>query len=276
MHLSRAPRRLLRGGISLALLCAAWAGPLQACTIFVLVDANRMLFCNNEDWFEPRVRIWFVPASGAKHGCAYVGFNDGWGQGGVNTAGLAYDWVGGFKIKWERRDQKSVQGNPSERMLETCATVDEAWAFFQRYWEPSFSTSKILVADRSGTSAVIQSRDGELRIVRAHDCRGFGANGRLVTKMLETTREPTLDTAATILRAAAQAGDGGTKYSNVYDLKTGDIYLFHPPTRPQPVKLNLVKELARGEHIYELARLPGQVTEPVRPLPWKPWWALWR
>jgi hypothetical protein len=24
--------------------------PVQACTIFVLTDANQTLFCNNEDW----------------------------------------------------------------------------------------------------------------------------------------------------------------------------------------------------------------------------------
>src|SRR5439155_25939388 len=29
------------------------AVPVQACTIFVLTDTNRVLFCNNEDWGTP-------------------------------------------------------------------------------------------------------------------------------------------------------------------------------------------------------------------------------
>jgi hypothetical protein len=51
----------------------------QACTIFVLTDTNRVLFCNNEDWANPMTRIWFVPAREGRYGCAFVGFDDGLG-----------------------------------------------------------------------------------------------------------------------------------------------------------------------------------------------------
>jgi hypothetical protein len=30
---------------------------VHACTIFVLIDTNRALFCNNEDWLITRTRI---------------------------------------------------------------------------------------------------------------------------------------------------------------------------------------------------------------------------
>lgn len=274
--LSRFPSlACLRVIVGLTVLAAG--ATLRACTIFVLVDDDRVLFCNNEDWSNPKVRIWFVPAAAGRQGCAYVGFDDGWGQGGVNTAGLAYDWVAGFELKWERKGQQGVAGNPAERMLESCATVDEAWAFFERHWEPGFSYAKILVADRTGASAVIQARDGELTIVRARDCRGFGYNGPMVTQMLETAREPTIETAALILRAAAQDGPFATKYSNVFDLKSGNIYLFHPPTRPSPVQLNLASELAKGAHFYDLPEIDAQMTQPVQPLPGrKRWWEFWR
>ena len=43
-------------------LCGFISVPVHACTIFVLTDTNRALFCNNEDWSNPRTRIWFVPA----------------------------------------------------------------------------------------------------------------------------------------------------------------------------------------------------------------------
>src|SRR6266404_3222582 len=105
---------------------------VQACTIFVLTDTNRALFCNNEDWSDFNTRIWFVPGKPGTNGCAYVGFTDGWAQGGLNTEGLAFDWVAGYKEKFDLDPKlKAVDGNSSARMLECCATVEEAIAFYQ-------------------------------------------------------------------------------------------------------------------------------------------------
>jgi hypothetical protein len=41
---------------SLSFACVS----VPACTIFVLTDTNRALFCNNEDWSNPKTRIWFI------------------------------------------------------------------------------------------------------------------------------------------------------------------------------------------------------------------------
>jgi hypothetical protein len=49
---------------------------VQACTIFVLTDTTRALFCNNEDWSNPKTRIWFMPAGDGYYGGVYVGFDD--------------------------------------------------------------------------------------------------------------------------------------------------------------------------------------------------------
>src|SRR5437868_12202922 len=97
-----------------------------ACTIFVLADGERALFFNNEDYSNPQTRIWFIPGGKDFFGCAFVGFDDGWGQGGVNSEGLAYDWVAGFEDKYEPSSKlKVARGHSSERMLESCQTVDE-------------------------------------------------------------------------------------------------------------------------------------------------------
>jgi hypothetical protein len=145
-HATRTPcverfRGALVKAVALALaLCAVAAPPARSCSIFVLTDGRRTLFCNNEDWSNPKTRIWFVPGAPGRHGCAYVGFDDDWAQGGVNTKGLAFDWVAGFKEKWPRDPKKAtVKGNSAQRMLETCATVEEAVAFYQKHYEESFS-----------------------------------------------------------------------------------------------------------------------------------------
>jgi len=99
----------------------------RGCTIFVLTDGERTLFFNNEDWSNPVSRVWFVPAPEGFHSCVYVGFENHGAEGGMNSAGLAFDWVAGFSETWTPyASMLPVGGRTSERMLESCATVEEA------------------------------------------------------------------------------------------------------------------------------------------------------
>jgi hypothetical protein len=249
----------------IAFLILGWA-PLHACTIFVLTDATRALFFNNEDWFNAATRLWFIPAGRDHLGCAYVGFDDGWAQGGLNTEGLAFDWVAGFKENYTPAPTlQAVRGNSSERMLESCATVDDAIAFYRTHREPSFSRGRIMVADRTGASAIIGARNGELHWVKLDRSRGYGWGRATVDQELAKSPEPTLANGAAILRACIQPGDGGTKYSNVFDLKSGDIFLF-PSPKDEHVTLNLAAELAKGSHYYDIPKIRAQLAQTPRSL----------
>lgn len=116
------------------MLCVVIALPASACTIFVLTDTNRVLFCNNEDGPSGETRIGFVPAGPKHYGAVYVGYDNGWAQGGLNTEGLAFDWVAGYKETWDTElSLPTVVRN--ERMLETCATVEEVVAFYRKHHE---------------------------------------------------------------------------------------------------------------------------------------------
>src|SRR5688500_8677741 len=66
-----------------------------SCTIFVLTDSKNTLFFNNEDFSNPNTRVWFVPGGSNYFGAVYVGFDNGWAQGGMNSEGLTFDWVAG-------------------------------------------------------------------------------------------------------------------------------------------------------------------------------------
>jgi len=245
--------------LALALLVVSTKSVL-ACTIFILTDETRALFCNNEDWFNPATRLWFIPAGHGHMGCAYIGFDNGWAQGGLNEKGLAFDWVAGVPEKYAIDPQlKPVRGNPSERMLESCATVEDAIAFYRTYLEPDFRRSRIMIADRTGASVVIGARNGKLHFDRQHRSRGFGWANRQLEQELAKSPEPTLAASSAILRACVQPGDGGTKYSNVFDLKSAEIVLFPDPRRNDPVRLTLAAELAKGGHYYEVRRIRDQL-----------------
>jgi hypothetical protein len=255
-------------GLFLAVFATAQAG---ACTIFVLTNGKQTLFCNNEDWSDPATFIWFKPGSGSRLGCAYVGFGNQWAQGGVNTAGLAFDWVAGFREKWSRDPKmKNVSGNTAERMLESCRTVDEAIAFYQNHWEPDLGRSWVLVADRSGASAIIGAKEGKLHVQRDTTCRGFGFGRRTLEKTLPQQPTPDVGRAFEILSETAQTGKYATKYACVYDLAAGEIFIEVAGSQAAPVKLVLTEELAKGRHIYELSRLSEQLSGPLkRPSRWK-------
>src|SRR5262249_39397108 len=243
-------------GVGLALAFIGFvAASAQACTIVVLTDGKRVLFCNNEDWSNPNTRIWFVPGVPGRHGGAYVGFDGGCVQGGLNTQGLAFDWVAGFKEQWGPDPKKQTpKGNPARRMLETCATVEEAMAFFEKHHEPAFAYGKMLVADRTGTSAVLGAREGRFHVEKKKESRVLTRGHRVerVGKMLARDPGPSLANAAQILRAARQEGKYATRYSNVFDLKSGAIFLFCFPDRDDAVQLNLAEELNKGGHYYDI------------------------
>jgi hypothetical protein len=108
--------------------CCVIAAPVFACTIFVLTDGTRTLFLNNEDWLNPRTRIWFAPAVTGHYGCAYVGFDDGYPQGGLNTKGVAFVWVAGYMEEWPpdpsmKRDNRTIVTARNSKMRPCCSTT---------------------------------------------------------------------------------------------------------------------------------------------------------
>ena len=251
-------------GLALA-FCALLSTQARACTIFVLTETNRALFCNNEDWSNPKTRIWFAPAGPKHYGCVYVGFDDGAAQGGLNTEGLAFDAVSGYNEVWKADPNLPIPSG-NQQFLETCATVEEAIAFYGGHQVPEFNSGKFLVADRTGASVIIGAKDGKFQVEKSNQCRGLGYGESTLNQMLARSSEPTVRNGAKILRACLQKGQYATKYSNIFDLKSGDIFLFPAPTKDDAVKLNLTEELKKGGHYYDMAQIREQLNQSPRPL----------
>jgi len=267
---------LLRN-LGLSGLLAGWlfaSAATQACTIFVLADTNRVLFCNNLDWKAVQTRIWFVPSE--KHyGCAYVGLvylGLSVSEGGFNSQGLAFAWIRDRPEKLLRRsEQKIVRGVPHERMLESCATLEQAIAFYTDHWEPAFRIGEMLVADRTGAWAILNARNGRLKVFRATCAGGDGWGAPVLARMLPQNSEPTLTNAVQILYATRAGGKYATRYSDVFDSRAGNILLFLPG-RSEPARFNLAEELKRGPHFYNMSKIDEQrTTKPKRLSPLNEW-----
>lgn len=260
---------MIHAGVRLSMFLALLFGavPGRACTIFVLTDEHHALFFNNEDFSDPATRLWFVPAGEGYLGCAYVGFTNGWAQGGVNTAGLAFDWVAGPDNGYQPAPGLvRVRGNPSQRMLETCTSVEEAIVFYRAHRETEFARGAMLIADRSGASVMVSATGSELRFDRQIHSRGFGFGGNVLRERLERAPSPTVAGGVEILRACRQEGANPTQYSNVYDLQTGEIVIYPNPPREESVRLQLADELAKGGHFYAIPQIARELANGGAPL----------
>lgn len=252
-------------------LLASFSVSSFACTIFVLTDSKKTLFFNNEDYSNPSTKIWFAPGTKGLYGAAYLGFDNYWAQGGVNTKGLAYDWVAGYKNDW-KPDLTLIQteGNSGERMLESCGTVEEAIAFYKKYRESSFAYAKMLIADKTGASVIIGIKDGTLYFDRSSSSRGFGYGAETLSNMLSADTTPSLENGLPILDACKQKGTYATKYSNVFDLNSDKISLISFSGQTNAIDMNLNEELKKGGHYYDLPEIQSQFNQPIKLLPIKP------
>jgi hypothetical protein len=122
------------------------------------------------------------------------------------------------------------------------------------------------MADRTGASVIIGGKDGKLEVEPSRQCRGFGYGQQTLNKMLTSTTEPTVAKGEKILRASLQKGQYATKYFNIFDLKSGDIFLYPAPDSHDHVKFNLAAELKKGGHYYDMPEIHGQMAQPLRPL----------
>ncbi len=243
--------------------------PALPCSAFLVVGAGEVFFANNEDYWTPDTRIWFEPAADGKRGIVYLGYSNGFPQGGMNDAGLAFD---GFATKakplLEQKGKKKFEGNPINAVMESCATVDEVVAFLEKVdLSPLMTNAMLMFADANGDSVIIEGdqfirKSGDYQLITnfyqseqkddSGQCPRFDAANRV----LKARKATTVKSCAETLSAAAQTkGKVATLYSNVFDLKkrTVTLWLFHD--YETPVVLDLAAELAKGKRSLKLPEL---------------------
>ncbi|MDF1839636.1 MAG: carcinine hydrolase/isopenicillin-N N-acyltransferase family protein, partial [Planctomycetota bacterium] len=257
--------KLIRTLLTASILCL----PAIPCSAFLVVGSGEVLFANNEDYWTPDTRVWFEPAADGKHGVMYLGYSNGFPQGGMNDAGLAFD---GFATKSKplrkQKGKKRHRGNPINEVMESCATVDEVVAFLEKVdLRPLMTSAMLMFADASGDSVIIEGdrfirKSGEYQVITnfyqseqeddAGQCPRFDA----ATRVLKARKATTVESCAEALSAAAQRGSKvATLYSNVFDLKkrTATLWLFHD--FETSVVLDLKAELAKGKRTLNLPDL---------------------
>lgn len=257
--------------VTLALLVST--APALPCTVVYYADEETALAGNNEDFFFPYTQAAFFPPEEGKYGRVYFGYQARHGvefgayQGGVNDQGLFFDGLATDPVPVTgSRDKESYNGNLLERLLEKCATVEEALALFGRYDLSFMASFQLMIGDKTGDAAIVEG-DEVIRKKGGHQvatnfyqsivdpaharCDRY----RTAVQLLRAGEGRTVASMRDILDAVHAEGGVHTVYSNVYDLKRGLIHVYHFHDFANVVTFDLAEELAKGPHTYELASL---------------------
>lgn len=251
----------------------------KACTVFSAAQGDVILAAANKDWDNINTRILFLPASDGKYGRVYFGYQVSQGfqnSGGMNDQGLWYD---GASLP-ERTDIKNhynkptVKGELCEKALEECASVDEVIQMYTKYYSPHWQGHSMW-ADKYGNSVIIEYGEKDVVFIRKHSDYQVMTNFYILDStnirwynchrfhtaeyMLENSGDISIDLFQSTLDAVHAEGLMPTVYSNIYDLKNGEIYVFNFHNYNEFVKLNLEEQFKKGEQYLKLPELFNEV-----------------
>jgi hypothetical protein len=257
-------RRAIIGFLALIVIFYSSPGS-RACTIFKVTRDNLTLVGNNEDDNNPDTKAWFLAAEEGRHGRVFFGYNDSIPQGGMNDQGLFFDWVADNPSPdWVRNPKKlNYPGSLCEKILEEASTLEEALAFYEHYNETAFLKSHLMLTDNTGDSAILGWKNGTLEIARSQSgFQGLGYGFGTAKERVQALDQLSVAAMGSIVEACLQTGEYPTQYSNVYDLRHGIVYvyLFHPQRRV--IRINLLEELKKGNHYYNIPLMTGQMKRP--------------
>ncbi len=246
------------------------------CTVVTIAKDNVVLAGNNEDYTEPRTKIWFVPASKEAHGRVYVGFDHALMhsrfQGGMNDQGLFMDMNAVNPTGWRSSPGKpSFHGDIVEQILSRYSTVDEVVEFFQKHDVPDLNTIRIPAADAEGNSVIIEWGKGQLQFLFKEGCYQISTNFvqsnfdnpeeypcqryKIADRILRNAKTASVDVIRSVLSATHFEYSAQTLYSNICDLKKNRIHLYFFHNFEEEVVFDLENELRKGEAAYPIQSL---------------------
>ncbi len=246
---------------------------VHACTAFLIANDSEVLFGNNEDFWNPSTKMWFVPAEGGNYGAVFFGFDDLSPQGGMNEAGLAFDGFATEPKPVTGSDGKvRFDGNLVLKVMVECATVSEVLEVFAKYDLTMMERFMLMFADATGDSVIIEGdevirKTGAFQVVtnfyQSEDPEGNNAYGegkacsrfKIAKDMLKGAKRVDVSQARRILDAVHVDGESNTLYSNIYDLNDGLVYIYSFHDFEHEIVIDLAKELKKGARVLDLPSL---------------------
>lgn len=256
-----------------------------SCTIFSGKDNSGQVWVgNNEDWlFTFKSYLNIVPKINNSLGYVYFTYNhpnlDQ--QGGVNEAGLFFNFNYISSAPYNRGRKKEYYPGGTFKMFEYilshCTTVHEVMDLFKKYRLDNLQSSQLHIADKFGNLGVIAG--DSMRITQSQYQVSTNYNifysdqnqveepcWRMpIAQRILKNNEPSFESFRKICDSTHQhyPNGAGTIYSDIHNLSTGDIWLYHGLDFNKAFKTNIHELLTLGDtsiFIYDFFRDQKLVT----------------
>jgi len=254
--------------ITIVLLFVILCAGVFACSMFTKTIDGKTLVGNNEDGPYPDVITWFSPAEEGKYGVCYLGYKrDFFPQGGMNDQGLCFDgFATEYKPITETMNKPDLDWNLIPHIMETCTTIDDVIAEFDKYKLHALESAMLMFVDRTGDSVIIEGdefirKEGDFQIitnfyqseVKEGEKTGCARYDNLLDQL--PGLEVTIEDFTKALASAHAEGKYSTQFSNIFDLNTLKLYLYHFHNYTNLVVIDVSEELAKGEHFIDIPSL---------------------
>ena len=236
----------MRHVTSTAFLLILFAFSAAACTGVVIAGDDAVLVGGNEDWVRWDSYLWSAAATDDAYGVLYFGYEirGEWGDRpdywyefhGINDQGLYFDSFGAPCVTPTTTLRNPWRGEfLMVEAMETCATVEEAVAFFESANLIVIQCQQFLFVDKHGNAAVIEGDETVWMEADTFALTNFYLSDpslggwpcwrySRVTRMLEADATPSEDRVAALLEAASHPA---TRYSLVCDLVAGSVRVYY-------------------------------------------------
>lgn len=122
---------------------------------------GRTLFGGNMDWINPYTQIKIEPGKDGKNGVIYLGYGEREliaFSGGVNEKGLALDFFSTPPKEVKKSIfRKEFQGKLYKKILQECATVNEALKIVKKYERSYLFNGQMMLVDKTGDSVIVEA-----------------------------------------------------------------------------------------------------------------------
>ncbi|MBI4646733.1 MAG: hypothetical protein HY738_09125 [Bacteroidia bacterium] len=244
--------------------------------IFSYSEGINTFVCVNEDGTEQDANVWFSPGINGGYGRISFGWNDGISLSGINEKGLFIGLTKIPKATIRFTSEKLTLSNEkvrgycqiAEKIMETCSTVEESIALINKYNVEEFMNYHLLLADRSGASAILEWGDTSLVIMEKEGNYQLMTNFSIINpskgnypceyyKIAENILKTSSINGKELCKSALEASVN-TKhnvFSLIYDLNNFKIYVYYQHIFTKVVEIDLKKEMNGGTRSEKISSL---------------------
>ena len=247
----------------------------HSCSAYKVTVGGHTLFGVNFDTWTINPKIWFETKG---YGAVFSGANydnDGLRpQSGMNEFGLAFGTLATLtpsnRKDFLNKKQITSRINYLKDILHSCKNVEEVKAYIEQYDHSALQNDVFIYTDKSGKYLIVEpytlTIGKENKYVLANFCpstitdfstikqeRYINGAAFLKTK-IDTSVAFCTALSDTMHVCRNRIGDG-TLLTSIWNPTNGSVYLYFYHDYKHQVKLDLKKELAKGDHLIEITTL---------------------